>query len=68
MPEFNTVAILLLFALLLLWNLDFVATLLNLGSLRPELPEEFTEVYNPEKYSESQEYTCLLYTSDAADE
>ena len=57
MPEFNTVAILLLFALLLLWNLDFVATLLNLGSLRPELPEEFTEVYNPEKYSESQEYT-----------
>ena len=57
MLEFNTVAILLLIALLVLWNLDFAATLLNLGSLRPELPEEFSDVYNPEKYSESQEYT-----------
>ena len=30
MPEFNTIAIILLVALLLLWNLDFLATLLNL--------------------------------------
>ncbi|MDG2487226.1 MAG: M48 family metallopeptidase [Roseibacillus sp.] len=57
MPEFNTVAILLIIALLLLWNLDFIATLLTLGSLKPELPEEFIDIYNPEKYSESQEYT-----------
>ncbi|MBB23620.1 MAG: peptidase M48 [Roseibacillus sp.] len=57
MPEFNTVAILLLIALVILWNLDFVATLLTLGSLKPELPEEFVDTYNPAKYSQSQEYT-----------
>ncbi|HBM78658.1 MAG TPA: peptidase M48 [Verrucomicrobiales bacterium] len=57
MPEFNTVAILLIIALLLLWNLDFIATILTLGSLKQELPEEFIDIYNPEKYSESQEYT-----------
>ncbi|MCS5538990.1 MAG: M48 family metallopeptidase [Roseibacillus sp.] len=56
-PEFNTIAIVLLGALLLLWNLDFLATLLNLGSLKPELPEEFTDVYDAEKYAKSQEYT-----------
>ncbi|MDP7308399.1 MAG: hypothetical protein QF405_12245, partial [Roseibacillus sp.] len=57
MPEFNTIAIVLLVALLLLWNLDFLATLLNLGSLKPELPGEFTDVYDAEKYAKSQEYT-----------
>lgn len=57
MPEFNTVAILLLIALVILWNLDFVATLLTLGSLKPELPEEFVDTYDPAKYSQSQEYT-----------
>lgn len=56
-PEFNTIAIVLLLALLLLWNLDFIATLLNLGSLKPELPEEFADVFDSEKYSKSQEYT-----------
>ena len=56
-PEFNTIAIVLLVALILLWNLDFLATLLNLGSLKPELPEEFTDVYDAEKYAKSQEYT-----------
>ena len=57
MPEFNTIATILLVALLLLWNIDFLATLLNLGSLKPELPPEFSDVYNPEKYAKSQEYT-----------
>ena len=56
-PEFNTIAIVLLLALLLLWNLDFFATLLNLGSLKPELPEEFADVFDAEKYAKSQEYT-----------
>ena len=57
MPEFNTIAIILLIALLLLWNLDFLATLLNLGSLKPEVPTELSDVYNAEKYAKSQEYT-----------
>lgn len=56
-PEFNTVALLLLVALLLIWNLDFVATLLNLGSLKPDLPEEFRDVFDQENYARSQEYT-----------
>lgn len=56
-PEFNTIAILIVVALLLLWNLDFIATLLNLGSLKPELPEEFSDVFDQEKYAKSQEYT-----------
>ena len=56
MPEFNTIFFTLLIALLLLWNLDFLATLLNLGALKPELPQELADVYNPEKYAHSQEY------------
>jgi STE24 endopeptidase len=56
-PVFNTISIILLIALLLLWNLDLVATLLNLKSLRPEVPGEFKEVYDAEKYARSQEYT-----------
>ena len=57
MPDFNIIAIVLLVALLLLWNLDFLATLLNLGSLEAQLPEEFADTYDPEKYAKSQEYT-----------
>lgn len=56
-PEFNTIAIVLLIALLLLWNLDFIATILNLKHLRPEVPEEFKGVYDDEKYAKSQAYT-----------
>lgn len=55
--EFNAVAIALLVALLLLWNLDFITTLLNLKSLSPEVPDEFKGVYDDEKYAKSQEYT-----------
>ena len=54
--EFNAVAIALLIALVLLWNLDFITTLLNLRSLDPEVPEEFKGVYDDEKYARSQEY------------
>ena len=56
-PEFNTIALVLIAALLLLWNLDFMATLLNLGSLKPEVPSEFSDVFDEDKYARSQEYT-----------
>jgi STE24 endopeptidase len=56
-PEFNTIAIILLVALLLLWNLDFIATILNLKQLGPEVPEEFKGIYDDEKYAKSQAYT-----------
>ncbi|MGC6464237.1 MAG: M48 family metallopeptidase [Akkermansiaceae bacterium] len=56
MPDFNLLAIVLLVALFLLWKLDFVATLLTLKHLKPELPEEFHGVWDDEKYRKAQEY------------
>jgi len=43
-------------ALLLLWKLDFIATILTLKNLAPELPEEFRGVWDNEKYLKSQDY------------
>lgn len=56
MPEFNLLAILLIVALLVLWKLDFAATLLTLKNLKPELPEEFRGVWDDEKYQKAQSY------------
>ncbi|HCQ78628.1 MAG TPA: peptidase M48 [Verrucomicrobiales bacterium] len=56
MPELNLLAILLVVALLVLWKLDFLATLLTLKNLKPELPEEFRGVWDDEKYLKSQSY------------
>jgi len=56
MPEFNLLAILLIIALLLLWKLDFISTLLTLKNLEPKLPEEFRGVWDDEKYLKAQAY------------
>ncbi|GAA5496220.1 protease HtpX [Rubritalea halochordaticola] len=53
----NAVGIFILVSLIALWALDFVATLFNLKALDPKLPEEFSEVFDEEKYAKSQEYT-----------
>lgn len=37
--------------------LDVVSSLLNLKALKPELPNEFTDVFDGEKYAQSQAYT-----------
>lgn len=37
--------------------LDTVISLLNIGALSPELPGEFADVYDQEKYRQSQSYT-----------
>ena len=37
--------------------LDLVSSWLNLSALRDELPGEFADVYDQEKYAESQRYT-----------
>lgn len=50
-------AIVLLILLILLWKLDFIVTLLNLKNLKEELPKEFSDVFNKEKYEKSQRYT-----------
>jgi len=55
--EWNAVALLILLALFGLWKLDFIATLLNLKALSPELPREFSDVFDAERYARSQAYT-----------
>ena len=37
--------------------LDFVSRLMNLGALKPELPGEFSDVFDAGEYSKSQDYT-----------
>lgn len=53
----NSMALFILLALFTLWMLDFIASLLNLTALSPQLPDEFKGVYDDEKYAKSQEYT-----------
>jgi STE24 endopeptidase len=55
--ELNAIAILILIALFALWKLDFIATLLNLRALSPDLPGEFADVFDAERYAKSQAYT-----------
>ncbi len=55
--ELNAVAILIFVALFALWKLDFIATILNLKALSPDLPKEFEDVYDADRYARSQEYT-----------
>lgn len=53
----NSTALFILIALLALWKLDFIASILNIKALDPKLPEEFRGVYDEEKYAKSQDYT-----------
>ncbi|RMI15140.1 MAG: M48 family peptidase [Calditrichaeota bacterium] len=53
----NIYGIIILTALIGSYLLELITDLLNLKALRPELPEEFRDVYDPEKYRRSQEYT-----------
>ena len=39
------------------FKLDLFANLFNLSALKPELPEQFKDVYDREKYARSQAYT-----------
>ena len=40
-----------------IYLLDLISEVLNLKALDPELPEEFKDVFDREKYSKSQQYT-----------
>ncbi|MEX2580442.1 MAG: M48 family metallopeptidase [Verrucomicrobiales bacterium] len=44
-------------ALFVLWKIELLATLLNLKSLSPEIPESFREFVDADAYEKSQEYT-----------
>jgi STE24 endopeptidase len=52
----NIYAVIILFTILFSYFLDLVADILNLKALRPDLPEEFQDVYDAEVYRKSQEY------------
>ncbi len=53
----NIYAIIILTTLLVGYTLNIITDVLNLKALRKELPDEFTDVYDAEKYGKSQEYT-----------
>jgi STE24 endopeptidase len=55
--EPNIYFIIILTAILGLYLLNLVSNLLNLKALSPNLPEEFADTYDAEKYRQSQEYT-----------
>ncbi len=53
----NAFAIFILVALLFEFVLNRAADLLNLSALRPEVPDEFSDLYDADTYRRSQEYT-----------
>jgi len=52
----NSYGIFIVAALLGKYLIDLTSELLNLRSLRPDLPNELRDFYNPQEYSKSQEY------------
>ncbi len=55
--EINQYFVLILITFTAGYILDTISDYLNLKNLKPELPEEFCDVYDNEKYAKSQEYT-----------
>lgn len=63
-PMVNGYFIFVLAAVVGFYLLDLVSELMNLGSLRPELPAEFAGVYDTDKYAQSQNYTRVTTRAD----
>ena len=55
--DYNIYFFIILGALVVLYHLDLFAELLNMKALRPELPQEFADTFDAEKYEQSQDYT-----------
>ena len=55
--ELNGYFYFILITVVALYLIDLIANLLNLKALKPELPGEFADVYDAEKYKTSQNYT-----------
>jgi STE24 endopeptidase len=53
----NIYTIIILVTIIFSFILDLISNLLNLKALDPKLPDEFKDVFDVEKYSQSQEYT-----------
>ncbi len=52
----NFIAVIILLTILADFILHLAADVLNLRTLREEVPEDFKDVYDPERYRKSQEY------------
>ena len=57
MPEHNLYFWIILIAIIVIFLLDLVSEWLNLKALKPELPKEFGDVFDSDKYLQSQSYT-----------
>tara|TARA_R110002096_G_scaffold91625_6_gene207263 strand:+ start:1582 stop:2820 length:1239 start_codon:yes stop_codon:yes gene_type:complete len=55
--EFNAYFFIILLTVVGLYKLDLFSEILNMKALRSEPPEDFKDVYDADKYAESQEYT-----------
>jgi STE24 endopeptidase len=53
----NVYAVIIFATLIAGYVLDFVATVLNLGTLKEKLPDEFTGIFDEGAYVKSQQYT-----------
>ena len=53
----NVFFVIILAAVVVEYLLGVVSNLMNLSALRPEAPEGLEDVYEPDKYAKSQEYT-----------
>lgn len=67
----NIFALIIIYSLLLDYLLNLVADILNLRMLSGEIPTEFSDVYDPETYRRSQDYTRVktlfgLFASSAS--
>lgn len=57
--EPNIYFFIILLTVIGLYALSLISNLLNLKALSPNLPNEFADTYDPEKYRLSQDYTCV---------
>ncbi|MCK5077455.1 MAG: M48 family peptidase, partial [Calditrichia bacterium] len=53
----NIFAIIILITMLFSYILGLIADTLNIKALHPQLPEEFKDIFDSDKYKKSQEYT-----------
>lgn len=59
MPEYNPYFWIILVAVVGIFLLDLISEWFNLKALKPDLPGEFSDVFDSEKYLQSQSYTRI---------
>ncbi|MDF1815344.1 MAG: M48 family metallopeptidase [Verrucomicrobiales bacterium] len=57
--QFNSWFFLIVIAFVVIWKIDFFTTLLNLKSFKSQIPSDFVDVMDQEKFEESKDYTRL---------